>query len=239
MNKLTVTFVSKTRNQHTCGTRICQISGQQKSPCKQFEQQTGRWGFSISTPWLYLDLILVPILSHINECPRIKNWEGVTRTIRYLKTTVNLKVAYYIILKKLSWGHIMILTGLMILLKESDIGKSLHISKQRAPMDIQNFAILYRHVLARVRLCGHPGDHLAAWLLNELNLEQQLPVMLLENNQLSTKVNHKLGHQSEKNQPKRHCIKKLLQQLSASEKSFRQPETSSNCWNDFSFSFEN
>lgn len=199
----------------------------------------GRWSFAISTPRLYLGLILMPILSHINQCPRIKSWEGVTRTIRYLKTTVNLKVAYYLILKKLSWGHIMIQSGLMILLKESDIWKSLHISKQRAPMDIQNLAILYCHVLVRVRLCGHSGDHLAAWLLNELNLEQQLPVMLLEDNQSSTKVNHKLGHQSGKIQPKGHCIKKLLQQSSASEKSFRQPETSSSCWIDFSFSSEN
>lgn len=49
----------------------------------------------------------------------------------------------------------MIWTGLMILLTESDIEKSLHVRKQRATMDIQR-AILYYHDLGRVLVCGRP-----------------------------------------------------------------------------------
>lgn len=96
----------------------------------------------------------VNILSHRNECPSIKDREAAKRTIRYLKTTINLTLIYTNFEKPVLRAYSDSDWADVPNKQKVNIGEHVYVKKQHSPADIQK-AILHCHVLSRIQVCGY------------------------------------------------------------------------------------
>lgn len=145
----------------------------------------------------------VNILSRRNEHPRAKDWEAVKRTIRYLKTTINLKLTYTDVEKPVlrayadsDWASDpkdrKSTSGNLFLLGNNPIYWS---SKRQNCISMSSAEAEYVSAASAVQE--------TKWLLNllsELDFEQEFPITLHEDNMSciklseSDKYHHKTKH---------------------------------------------